>query len=145
MDATARAQRLAARLPRDPANVAPALARTKQGAAILIDHFQCLGDAIASNGGLDDEQRSLLFDVLAVPQVHRNGNRRVPAGSDGPALAALVAKHTARLEKERDTVLSERDQNDREWVKLGIVKYRDTTSRALRSDASHSTSTGLGD
>ena len=42
---------------------------------------------LRSKNALDDTQRGLLFDVLGVPLPLRDGNRRVPAAGDGPALS----------------------------------------------------------
>jgi hypothetical protein len=134
VDAKGRAQRLAAKLPSDPARVAWALECTKQGTLLLIDHWKCLGDAIASNSGLDDGQRALAFDLLGVPQVLRNGSRQVPPGSDAPALAALVARETARHQENLDTVLNDRDRSEQAWVMMNVVRHPDATTRQLRSD-----------
>jgi hypothetical protein len=134
VDAKARAQRLAAKLPSDPARVAWELECTRQGTLLLIYHWNCLGDAIANNSGLDDGQRALAFDLLGVPQVLRNGSRQVPPGSDAPALAALVARETARHQANLDTVLNDRDQSEQAWVMMNVVRHPDTTTRQLRSD-----------
>jgi hypothetical protein len=134
VDAKGRAQRLAAKLPSDPARVAWELECTRQGTLLLIYHWKCLGDTIANNGGLDDGQRALAFDLLGVPHVLRNGSRQVPAGSDAPALAALVSRETARHEANLDAVLNDRDRSEQGWVAMDVVRHPDATTRQLRSD-----------
>ena len=80
-----------------PRRIAGELGRTKYGALYLIDQLTSLGESIAANGGLDDGQRECLFDHLGVDPVFRNGSQKVPAGHDGPGLAATVQKEVARL------------------------------------------------
>ena len=95
-DASAAAERLANRLGRHPYRTARELERTKQGTNVLVYHLEGLADAVRSKNGLDDIQHGLLFDVLGVPLPLRDGTRRVPAASDGPALLAMIEQEIAR-------------------------------------------------
>jgi len=70
-----------------------------------------------------------------VDHVFRNGSQKVPAGSDGPALAAVVAKEKARLTTKLDRELNARDLHEQAAARLGIVRHlRDQETRNLRGD-----------
>jgi hypothetical protein len=131
-----RMDRLAARLPKDPYTVARALERTKQGASFLLYNYQRLADAIEESGRLNDVQRELLFDLRGVPHALRTGTRDVPAGTDGPGLAALVARETRRLQLKHDTELSNRDRMEQYLEQNCLFKYNDSITRGLKSDES---------
>ena len=101
----------------------------------LIDQLTSLGESIASNGCLDEAQRECLFDHLGVDHVFRNGSQKVPAGSDGPGLAAVVAKEKARLTTKLERELNARDLHEQAAARLGILRYlRDQETRNLRGD-----------
>ena len=65
----------------------------------------------------------------------RKGSLRVPAGSDGPALAALIAKEIARHERNLVNTLNQRDRDEQLVAMLGAPLYPDSVTRGLRSDA----------
>ena len=108
-------------------------AGTKYGALYLIDKLTSLGESIAANGGLDDEQRECLFDHLGVDPVFRNGSQKVPAGSDGPGLAAVVEKERARLTTKLERELNARDLQEQAAARLGIVRFDDQETRKLNN------------
>ena len=64
-----------------PCRIARELGRSKYGALYLIDQLTSLGESIASNGGLDDEQRACLFDHSGCG---RGVPQRQPEGPGGP-------------------------------------------------------------
>jgi hypothetical protein len=128
------ADKLGARLAKSPCRVARALGRTKYGAVYLIDKLTSLGESIATQGGLDEEQRAYLFDVLAIDPVLRKGSLRVPAGSNGPALAEAVAKEKKRLSNKLEQSLNGQDLAEQSAARLGIVRSHDQETLNLRSD-----------
>ena len=132
-DRREQAEKLGQRLAKSPARIARELGRTKYGALYLIDQLTSLGESIASNGGLCDEQRDCLMDVLGVAPVFRNGCRKVPAGSDGPGLAAVVEQEKARLSTKLERELNVRDQQEQDAARLGIVKRDDLETRKLNN------------
>jgi hypothetical protein len=129
-----RAEKLSLKLPHQPYVISRALERTKQGALFLILQWKFLGEAIKTNGGLDEPQRQSAFDLLGVPIVHRNGSKQVPAGTDAPALARLVARETARHEENLELVLNDQDKTAQEMATLGITRELDAESKLLRSN-----------
>src|SRR4051795_4330999 len=90
---------------KDPARVARALSRTKQGADWLLERWEGLGAVLRSNGAWDEAQRRLAFDLLGVPGELRDGSLRIPAAADTPALAALVEAQLARLREDQEACL----------------------------------------
>ena len=133
-DASAAADRLANRLGRHPYRTARELERTKQGTNILVYHLNGLADAARTKNALDDTQRGLLFDVLGVPLPLRDGNRRVPAAGDGPALVALIEQEIARHEANLLSTLNQRDRDDQLQAMKCPNTYLDKMRRQLRSD-----------
>ena len=133
-DANARAELHAAHLPRQPYRTARALERSKQGAELLVYHFKGLADTVRCNDGLDDTQRSLLFDLVSAPLPLRSGTYRVPAGNDGPALLAFINKEVGRLEASLTETLNQRDRYDQMLAIATPSTYLDETRRRLLSD-----------
>jgi len=129
------ADRLGERLSKSPCRVARALGRTKYGALYLVDKLTSLGESIAANGRLDPQQRDYLFDILGVDVVLRNGSARVPAGDDGPALAAVVEQERARLTTKIERSLNGQDLSEQSAARLGIVRSYDQETKNLRSNA----------
>jgi len=127
-------EKLGQRIGKAPCRIAGELGRSKYGALYLIDRLTSLGESIASNGCLDDVQRECLFDHLGVDHVFRNGSQKVPAGSDGPGLAAVVAKEKSRLLTKLERELDARDLQEQAAARLGIVRFRDQETRNLRGD-----------
>ena len=128
------AEKLGQRIATAPGRIARELGRCKYGALYLLDQLTSISESIASNGCLDDAQRECLFDCLGVDHVFRNGSQKVPAGSDGPGLAAAVEKEKARLTTKLERELNARDLQEQADARLGIVKFRDQETRNLRGD-----------
>ena len=100
----------------------------------MLDHLNCLNDIIRINMCLNYAQRGLLFDVLGVPLPLRDGNRRVPAADNGPALIALIEQEIARHEANLINTLNQRDRDDQQEAVRSPTTYIDKTRRQLRSD-----------
>jgi len=133
-DASAAAERLANRLGGHPYRTARELERTKQGTDVLVYHLEGLADAVRSKNGLDDIQRGLLFDVLGVPLPLRDGTRRVPAASDGPALLATIEQEIGRHQANLTSTLNQRDRDAQLLAINSPHSYIDKHRRLLRSD-----------
>ena len=133
-DASAAAERLASRISVYPYRIRRELERSKQGTNVLVDHLEGLADAVRSKNGLDDIQRGLLFDVLGVPLPLRDGTRRVPAASDGPALLALIEQEIARHQANLTSTLDQRDRDAQLLAINNPHSYIDKHRRLLRSD-----------
>jgi hypothetical protein len=134
MDNAARIDKLGARLTKSPQVVAGELGRTRHGALYLINQWSALDEAIATNGGLDEPQRQVAFDLLGIDHVYRNGSRQVPAGTDAPGLKALAARELGRHRDNLKQTLNATDTAERKMATLGLVSRRDATSRLLRAD-----------
>ena len=126
------AEKLGQRISTAPSRIAAQLGRCKYGALYLLDRLTSIAESIASNGSLDDAQRECLFDHLGVDHVFRNGSQKVPAGSDGPGLAAVVEKEKARLTTKLERELNARDLQEQAAARLGIVRFHDQETRDLR-------------
>ena len=133
-DAAAREDRRAKGLQDQPYDVARELGRSKHGALLLISRWEALGEAVASNQGLDEAQIQTAFDLLAIPKVLRNGSRQVPAANDAPALLDLVNREIGRHRANLARSLNAADESDREMARLNIVKQRDSVTRGLKAD-----------
>jgi hypothetical protein len=133
-DASAAAERLASRICVHPYRICRELERTKQGTTVLIDHLEGLADVVRSKNGLDEIQRCLLFDVLGVPLPLRDGTRRVPAGSDGPALLRCIEQEIARHQANLTSTLNQRDRDAQLLAIKNPQSYMDKHRRGLRSD-----------
>jgi hypothetical protein len=134
MDNAARIDRLGARMAKSPQVVAGELGRSKHGALYLINQWSALDEAIATNGGLDEPQRQVAFDLLGIDHVYRNGSRQVPAATDAPGLKALVARELGRHRDNLEQTLNATDTAERKMATLGLMSRRDATSRLLRAD-----------
>jgi hypothetical protein len=131
-DRRQRVEDRAARLTRDPARVAKALARSRQGADWLIERWEGLGEVLKNLGTWDDAQRRLAFDLLGVPVELRPGSTRVPDESDAAGLAALVADELARLRADRATRLDALDAFEQAMAVEGMSLEEDAASARLR-------------
>src|SRR4051812_9614169 len=128
---------LGARLAKDPARVAQALGRSRQGADWLLERWEGLGEALGTNGGWDDAQRRLAFDLLGVAPELRNGSTRVPPEADAAALAELVERQVARLRGRRERSLDALDEAERAMAAAGMPLDEDAaTARIRRYEAS---------
>jgi hypothetical protein len=123
---------LGARLPKDPARVARALRRVRQGADWLIERWEALGEIVEVNGRWSDDQRRLAFDLLGVPAELRDGSRRVPAADDAEGLAALVSQELAALYERRETTLEAKDRAELGMAAWGMPLEEDPQTARLR-------------
>jgi hypothetical protein len=133
-DAEEKADVLAERMGRRPNRTVRALERTKQGTQLLLDRLRDLADIVRSKNCLNEAQRTLLFDVVGVPLPLRDGNRRVPAADNAPALLNLITGEIARHEANLVNTLNQRDRDDQQDAVRCPSTYIDNTRRQLRSD-----------
>jgi hypothetical protein len=129
-----RVQRLGARLPADSCRVQRALASSKHGALYLVDKLTLLGDAVDSNGVLDNAQMTTLYDLVGIDTVYRNGCRRVPTATDPQALRAFINNEVGKHRANLAGTLNARSDSEKRMAALGIARFRDAQTRALRSD-----------
>jgi hypothetical protein len=123
---------LGSRLQKDCGRVSKALERTKQGVDWLLERLGGLDLAIATQGGLDEVQYTLLLDVLGVLVELRNGGHTVPARTDEPALAARVRTEIERLEALQETTLFDLDEARQHQAKAGLPFEADPEIKRLR-------------
>ena len=133
VDMSRQIDRLIARLPREPLTVRE-LERSKQGTEFLLANLLLIGEVVESQNCLDDQQHEMLCILLGVPHALRNGTRRIPPATDGPGLAALIAKEAARLERNLVGKLIAQDRTDQNLAKVLGSPYQDKITRNLRSD-----------
>ena len=133
-DSALRIDKLGARLAADPYKVQRELAHSKHGTLYLLDKWTLLGDAVESNGGLDDSQITTCYDLLGIDHVYRNGCRRVPPKTDTEGLRALVAREIDRHRSNLERSLNARSDSEKAMAQLSISRYRDPETRGLRSD-----------
>ena len=131
-DRREKTEKLGQRISTAPSFIAAQLGRCKYGALYLLDRLTSISESIASNGSLDDAQIACLFDYLGVDHVFRNGSQKVPAGSNGPELAAVVEKEKARLTTKLERELNACDLQEQAAARLGIVRFYDQETRNLR-------------
>jgi hypothetical protein len=129
-----RIDKLGSRLAADPYNVQRALARCKHGALYLVGKWTLMAEAVESNGGLDNLQIQTCYDLLGIEHVYRNGSRQVPEATDLESLRGLFAREIGRHRGNLERTLNARSDSEKEMAQLGIVKRRDTETRAIRSD-----------
>jgi hypothetical protein len=128
------AQKVGARLGRDAFRVAGMLEQSKQGVNWLLYHWRLLDETVVLNGGVNDAQRQLMFDLKGVPSMLRDTTARVPAGDDAEALLTLVAGEIARLERRLEDALNRRDQVALAGARRGLPVMNDPVTRRLKSD-----------
>jgi hypothetical protein len=126
------ADALGARLQKEPWRVARALARSLQGADWMIEKWVGLAAALKSNGGWDEAQRSLAFDLLAVDPELRNGSDQLPPEGDAKALAGLVAEQLESLRYVQEVSLAPLDRAEQSMAAAGMPLREDACSARLR-------------
>jgi hypothetical protein len=131
-DQRAAAERLARKLGTTPEKIVPRLERTKQGALLLLESWTGLHEALQTNGALDEAQHGLVYDLLGISLVLRNGSRRVPAAQDGPALAALVTAQMDRLRSLLEESLNPLDEEHRLLALAGMPYAADAETQNLK-------------
>jgi hypothetical protein len=137
-DQHARALEIAKNLERQPERTVHALRFTKKGAELLITYWAGLADAARTNGGWDESQQRLAFDLLAVRRELRSGSTRLPLGGDGnkEALIALAEEQIAKLEDRIERVLEACHTAERDEAVAGIFYVEDAATKKLRKDES---------
>src|SRR5262249_49813527 len=108
-DRTAAAEELGKRLPKVPWLVSR-LKLTRQGTEWLTQRGERLGAVVGTRGDLEEDQRQLALDLLAVPQVLRNGCADLPPAGETAALAELIAGKVAELRQWQENTLDAMDE-----------------------------------
>jgi hypothetical protein len=126
------ADALGARMQKDPGRVSRALERSRQGADWMIEKWEGLGAALRSNGGWDEAQRRLAFDLLGVDPELRHGSDKVPPEGDAAALAALVAGELESLRFVQEVSLAPLDRAEQSMAAAGMPLTEDACTARLR-------------
>ena len=134
IDNCTRIEKFGTKLKESPEVVAGVLGRCKHGALYMIEKWSHIDDILTTNGCLDEPQRQACYDLLGIDHVYRNGNPKVPAGSDAQGLRALAARETARHRRNLEGMLNGTDATEKKMAALGIVSVRDSASKLLRAD-----------
>jgi hypothetical protein len=147
LDLSVETEELAATLPRRPARVAKRLQQTVHGTAWLLDRLRVLKEAICGVDGngplrpLDEEKRSMAFDVLGVASELRQGRTQLdlPAGAMSASDSELAAhqarviqEQIVRLEQFKTEDLAEVDAIDHDASALGRETRPDPTVCRIR-------------
>jgi hypothetical protein len=125
-------EQLSLRLSKDPQRIAQALRKSKQGAEILLKTWAELEGILQTAGTWTEGQRHQAFDLLGIPRVLREGNRRLPPDADAAVMAELVRTEMARLRKRIAGPLADRDDDDRLDAGAGFTCEEDPESRRHR-------------
>lgn len=124
---------LGTHLATDPSRIVRALRQTSQGADWLIERWEGLGEAATQNGGWNDDQRRLAFDLLGTPLELRDGRRLLPVEADGETLQALVTQQVDELRRLKSEVLDELDAIAQSQAAAGLPVVDDAISRRLHA------------
>jgi hypothetical protein len=141
-DQKARALEIAKNLERQPERTVHALRQTKKGAELMISYWAGLAEAARTNGGWDEPQQRLAFDLLAVRVELRSGSTRLsPGGGDDgdgnkDALIALAQEQIAELEDRIEQVLEACHKSEQAEAISGMFYVEDATTKKLRKDES---------
>src|SRR4051794_15852747 len=111
---------LGSRLSKDPERVSRALSRSRQGADWSIERWEGLGAALRTNGGWDDAQRQLAYDLLGVAPALRNGSDRVPPPGGAEGLARLVGGGIGRPREAKPLALDAPDEAEQAMTAIGM-------------------------
>jgi len=124
----------AVKLSKDPRRISRGLRKTRQGAQWLIDHWEALAAIARENGGWDDDQRRLAFDLSGVPHHLRSGIHRVPRGDDPAKLIALAEAQIAELREDLEAILDDLNDAERAMAMSGMPMEEDKITARLRKD-----------
>jgi hypothetical protein len=127
------ANKIGARLSKDPEGVVRTLEQTRHGAEYLLGLWRMVADNIEGPGGLNEAQRWFVLDLLGVPHARRHGTTAVPAGNDQRGLLDLVNYQIVRLQTLQEEHLHELDRIERELAIQGVALVPDRTTRELQS------------
>jgi hypothetical protein len=131
MDREADADRLAARIKRDPHRVQRALTRTRQGVTYLYTCLEPLRDLLQAGGDWTEARRDRALDLIGYDPELREANPLVPELGDAQGWTELLAGELELLQ-ERAESLEELDETDRELAMLGLPIEEDAVTRRLR-------------
>jgi hypothetical protein len=132
MDRRMLAEDLGARLTKEPARVARALGRSRQGTDWLIERWEALARLIKANGTWDEPQRGLALDMLGVPHEIRDENDSLPAAHDAEGLARLAETEIRRLRRVQDEALIAVDETEQWMASSGMPMSEDPETARLR-------------
>jgi hypothetical protein len=133
-DRARHARELGREFGRDPRRICTELLKTRQGVAVVIDFWKQLDDILRTTGTWDAGQRRMAFDLLAVPQVLREGSLRIPADADTATLAEVVAGEVGRLRAEYNELL-ELDAADKGLAEIGHPLMEDAAAKRVKRGA----------
>jgi hypothetical protein len=131
-DQAAVTDRLYGRLARRPEIVAPALARTRQGANRLLTDLKGLAAIVENKGALTERQHSRLSNLFGVPLDMRDGCGRVPPANDGPALKSLIAAEIDRLQRLQHESLIALDEQHKDLALAAMPYAADADTKLLK-------------
>jgi hypothetical protein len=135
-DQEARALEIAKNLERHPERTVHALRSTKKGAELMITYWSDLADAARTNGGWDEAQQRLAYDLLAVRVELRSGSTRVPRGGNPEALIALAEEQISRLRDRIERILDACHTTQQGEAISGMFYVEDAVTKRLRKDES---------
>jgi len=132
VDQTASALAISRSLSRNPERTVHTLGNTKRGAELLISYWTGLATALGTNGGWDEAQRRLAYDLLGVREELRSGSNLVPAATDAAGLSALAARQIAHLRQRIEKNLQAEDERRQALVVSGLELGEDADTKKLR-------------
>ena len=112
--------------------VAKALGETKQGAGWLLGTWMSLGDVLKANGLWDEEQRTLVFNLLDTRHELRKGNLTIMAEDDTESLALLVEEQIGWIEEKLQRYLFATDDADRAMAAAGMPMEENAGTKRIR-------------
>jgi hypothetical protein len=131
-DQQAIADRFYGRLGRRPEIVAPALARTRQGADRLLTDLKGLAAVLNKKRVLTGRQHQRLCNLFGVPLDIREDCPLVPPANDGPALLARIATEVDRLERLQVGSLIDLDEQRKVLVLAAMPYGADADTKQLK-------------
>jgi hypothetical protein len=135
-DQHARALEIAKNLERQPERTVHALRQSKKGAELMISYWAGLADAARTNGGWDEAQQRLAYDLLSVRVELRSGSTRLPLAGGKEALIAFAEEQIAKLEDRIERVLEACHTAEQDEAVAGIFYVEDAATKKLRKDES---------
>jgi hypothetical protein len=139
-DQEAQALEIAKNLERHPERTVHALRSTKKGAELMITYWSGLADAARTNGGWDEAQQRLAYDLLSVRVELRSGSTRVPRGGNKEALIALAEEQIAGLRDRIERILEACHTAQQGEAISGMFYVEDAVTKRLRKDESRARS-----
>jgi hypothetical protein len=135
------AAELGSKISKDPARVVAGLQRTLHGTVWLIQRWEGLRDALRVNGGWDDDQCALAFDLRGTPHALRSACPELSPEADLATLTALVEDELEGLNATITEGLEEIDFHQWNMAKMGLpVEDDPQTARLHRYEARYNRS-----